>query len=166
MAYITDFKVLRPAFEYSQEHILRWVAKAHAISHGEEKGEFHDALLQKLLSIGTGEKKIEKRGTVVPDLAHEDFAAMEIYEVTPENKAGKDLKIRSALFEKNADDIVERFYNEVPLADHLVQVTCTGYVSPSAIQKIASKKKGSATVTHVFHMGCYASIPALSLIHI
>ena len=44
-------------------------------------------------------------------------------------------------------------------------MTCTGYVAPSPAQKIVSKRgQGEKTVvTHAYHMGCYASIPALRI---
>jgi predicted naringenin-chalcone synthase len=49
--------------------------------------------------------------------------------------------------------------------DDLVHVTCTGYVSPSGAQRVVSAKGwGDRTrVTHAYHMGCYAAIPALRI---
>lgn len=169
MAFLTGFSVIRPTFEYSQEQALHWIAKAHQVSQSfassEDQGpKFHAMLLQRLLKVGLGSKKIEKRGTVVPDYTHDNFNAMEIYEITSANRQGKDLKVRSAFFEKCADHVFEKFYANAPLADHLLQVTCTGYAYPSAAQKIASKKNAfNTTITNVFHMGCYAAIPAIRI---
>jgi predicted naringenin-chalcone synthase len=44
-------------------------------------------------------------------------------------------------------------------------VSCTGYVSPSGAQKIASIHNwgSQTTITHAYHMGCYASIPAIRI---
>jgi predicted naringenin-chalcone synthase len=47
----------------------------------------------------------------------------------------------------------------------LLHVSCTGYVSPSAIQRLIEQKgwNGRTQATHVYHMGCYASLPALRI---
>ncbi len=44
-------------------------------------------------------------------------------------------------------------------------MTCTGYVSPSGAQRIVAHRGFGkrSTVTHAYHMGCYASIPALRM---
>jgi predicted naringenin-chalcone synthase len=169
MPFLTQFHVIRPPFEYSQEDTMHWLARAHQLSDSfstseNNSEEFHGTLLRKFLSIGTGNKKIEKRGSVVPDLRIVNFDEMEIYAITSENKEGKGIKERSSFFEKCADEIVEQFYENTSLSDHLIQVTCTGYVSPSAAQKIVAKKGAlNTSVTHAYHMGCYASIPAVRI---
>jgi predicted naringenin-chalcone synthase len=47
----------------------------------------------------------------------------------------------------------------------LLHVTCTGYAAPSAAQKLVEKRSwnDNTRVTHVYHMGCYASLPALRI---
>jgi predicted naringenin-chalcone synthase len=47
----------------------------------------------------------------------------------------------------------------------LIHVTCTGYVAPSGAQRLVSRKGwGEHTgVTHAYHMGCYAALPAVRL---
>jgi predicted naringenin-chalcone synthase len=169
MLYLSHFSVIRPEHEYSQERALLWIAKAHTMSaHGdlaeENIDEFHEQLLRKLMVLGVGPNKIEKRGTMLADFTHENFPNMHIYRIDKDNQQGQDLKVRSDFFEKSADTLFDQFYENTPLADHLLQVTCTGYVFPSAAQKLVSRKQDYDTVvTNVFHMGCYASIPAIRI---
>ncbi len=49
--------------------------------------------------------------------------------------------------------------------DELIHVSCTGYVAPSAAQKLVAAKgwRGRTGVVHAYHMGCYASMPALRM---
>ncbi|NNN07180.1 MAG: naringenin-chalcone synthase, partial [Elusimicrobia bacterium] len=42
----------------------------------------------------------------------------------------------------------------------LVQVSCTGYASPHAVQRAAARRGWRPRVLHIGHMGCYASVPA------
>ena len=50
---------------------------------------------------------------------------------------------------------------------HLLHVTCTGYAAPSIAEQWVSKRAGefpsllTPIVQHIYHMGCYASVPAL-----
>ena len=169
MPYLSNFHVIRPAFEYAQADALEWIARAHQMSQAydtsDENNEiFYEKIARLLIKIGIGHKKIEKRSSAVPDYTHTDFNAMTIYAITLDKKEGHDLKTRSDFFEQSADNTFESFYDSSPLPDHLLQVTCTGYTYPSAAQKIVSLKKAfQTTITNVYHMGCYAAIPAIRL---
>jgi predicted naringenin-chalcone synthase len=50
---------------------------------------------------------------------------------------------------------------------HLLHVTCSGYAAPSIAQQWVSKRAEkmpsllTPIVQHIYHMGCYASVPAL-----
>jgi predicted naringenin-chalcone synthase len=64
------------------------------------------------------------------------------------------------------DDYFENAYSadDTPPGD-LIHVTCTGYVSPSGAQKLVARRGWGATtrVTHAYHMGCYAAVPAVRI---
>ncbi len=52
MPFLTDFRVLRPAYEQTQAAILAWIAKAHAKAAKEEvDSPFHEALKARLNKI-------------------------------------------------------------------------------------------------------------------
>ena len=74
---ISDFHVLRPAFELDQEDSLKWLAAIHA--EASKNPERYDAFLAVLRKIGLGEQKIQKRGVSINDCFHRDWNSMEIY---------------------------------------------------------------------------------------
>lgn len=73
---------------------------------------------------------------------------------------------KARFFNSRATRVAHQMYeSEVHAPDHLIHVTCTGYASPSAAQTLVSEKgwSGKTGVTHAYHMGCYASIPAVRI---
>ncbi len=160
---ISDFQVIRPDFELDQEDSVKWLAAIH--TEASKEPDRHDAFLAVLKKIGLGEQKIQKRGVSIQDCFHRDWNAMEIYHasIKPE---GAGFSKRSEVFDRVATDILTRLYPAgQPIPNHLVHVTCTGYVAPSPAQKLVSMREAghSTLITHAYHMGCYASIPALRI---
>jgi alkylresorcinol/alkylpyrone synthase len=89
----------------------------------------------------------------------------EIYQNIMDNHLGIDLNCRLAIYEKLVIDVMEHWYEKVSvLPDDIIHATCTGYLSPSPIQKLLSNKGWSdVTVTHSYQMGCYGAIPPLRM---
>ena len=67
------------------------------------------------------------------------------------------------------DRVFQEFYPDAKSQEEapseLIHVSCTGYRSPSGAQtRVAKLGWGDRTrVTHAYHMGCYAAVPALRL---
>jgi predicted naringenin-chalcone synthase len=171
---ITDFHIIRPSFELSQEETLAWIAKAHKKAEGKKQNKtnedpemqiFHEELKSRLYKLGIGKEKIQKRGLEFADFSHLDWEKMEIFSF--ENSLeGANFTKRSALFDTISTKKFEEFYPENAKApDHLIHVTCTGYVAPSGAQKIISKRDfgKKSIVTHAYHMGCYGAMPAIRM---
>lgn len=158
---IKDFKVVRPRFEKSQESILNWITAAH--SHKRE-ADFADELKQRLLRLGLGEDKIQTRGYYLEDCNHTNWDQMRIYDIESDPR-GSPLDDRMSAFNEAAFDMFERLYPEPsPLPPHLIHTTCTGYVAPSPAQQLTARRGASlTTVTHAYHMGCYAAIPSIRM---
>jgi predicted naringenin-chalcone synthase len=60
--------------------------------------------------------------------------------------------------------VVEQLFAGIGEApSDLLHVSCTGYLSPSPIQRLISPKRwhGCTEATQIYHMGCYAALPAL-----
>ena len=77
---------------------------------------------------------------------------------------GSGILERTQFFAQVARQRLETYYpDSTSRPDHLVHVSCTGYISPSAAQSLVNKRgwSGKTAVTHAYHMGCYASIPAI-----
>lgn len=160
---LTDFQLIRPQYETSQEETLDWLVAAH--SKAERNEEFGPSFREKLWHVGCKPDRIDKRGHVLADYLHRDWEKMTVYQLE-ESPSGRDLSTRTQVYEKEVDQIFERYYPEGAVApDDLIHVSCTGYVSPSGAQKIVSKRNWGekTTVTHAYHMGCYGSIPAIRI---
>lgn len=159
---ISDFQVIRPDFELDQEESIKWLAAIH--TEASKEPERHDDFLAVLKKIGLGEQKIQKRGVSIQDCFHRDWKAMEIYD-TSMKPEGVGFGRRSEVFDRICTEMLSRFYPTNSIPAHLIHVTCTGYVAPSPAQKLVSLRQAGAStmVTHAYHMGCYASIPALRI---
>jgi predicted naringenin-chalcone synthase len=77
-----------------------------------------------------------------------------------------DIHERTSFFSTRAQRVFNQFYStkENP-PDHIVHVTCTGYISPSAPQRLVDGNDWheKTKVTHAYHMGCYAALPAIRM---
>jgi predicted naringenin-chalcone synthase len=80
-----------------------------------------------------------------------------------ERAGGLDMASRQATF----DELVREkcnflFDSGERLEQDLIHVTCTGYLSPSPLQRFVAESDHAAQtrVLHAYHMGCYASLPA------
>lgn len=129
---LTRFVATRPRFETSQARSLEWLIEKHGVKYE-----------RAIRRVACGPDRIAKRG--------HSFALDETA-FDPRERYG---------------EIVDRCfadaYADEPVApDDLIHVTCTGYASPSGAQKVVAARGWSTTrVTHAYHMGCYAALPAL-----
>lgn len=165
-ACIGDFQHIRPTYEIEQHKALDWIAKAHALAEEKHAGvpfdAFYDTIKEKMGKIGLTQA-IATRGVHIPDLFEEHWDNMPIYPVTS-RPTGMGFKEKSAFFDAEVSKVMHAFYPpDVPLPPHLIHVTCTGYVAPSPAQKLVSERQTHAIVTHAYHMGCYASLPAIRM---
>ncbi len=163
---LTQFSHIRPRHEIDQEVILDWLAKIHARAAEKEEGidfaHTYKQISDKLSTLGVGKERIATRGAQISDLFQE---IGEIYPVGSHPK-GKGFAERSTFFDREVSAIMTQFYPEtVSLPPHLIHVTCTGYVAPSPAQKLVSLREmgKKTTVTHAYHMGCYAALPAIRM---
>ncbi len=107
---------------------------------------------------------IAKRSFFPSGLGSLDFSQSKLFK--PENNFSPSLKERSLFFQETVDKLFDDFFEKQEEAPgEIIHVTCTGYVSPSAGQKIIPKKNwcNKTGLTQIYHMGCYASIPALKI---
>jgi len=171
--FLTDFVSLRPKHETSQEKTLEWLVDAHCQSEHLKNPEvsenqrkvFRKELREKLFHVGCKPDKISKRGHSFDDFLHKDWSQMKIYRLE-ETSTGVMQTTRTAMYDQITSSILEKFYQDTKTPPHdLIHVSCTGYAAPSCAQRVVSKKGwGDQThITHAYHMGCYASIPAIRM---
>lgn len=169
---ITSFRLARPRFEASQDEFLAWLAEAHTRSAEAssrdgsfDRRAFRDRMRRLVRHVCCGSDRIASRGYSAPPDDRGEARDLRIDDMS-RSPAGPGTAERTDWFAQEVEAAFARLYAEetVPPAD-LVHVTCTGYVSPSGAQRLVAKRGwGTRTrVTHAYHMGCYASVPALRI---
>jgi len=169
---ISHFHIIRPKYESSQKQTLEWLAKAHVKAESvkrnnsidsEEMRLFAGDLRKRLNHVGCKPGMIDKRGHSISDFLHDRWHEMDLYNIE-DSPRGVDLGKRGAKHQSIVDEIIEQFYKDhSALPDYAVHVSCTGYASPSPLQKLVSGRKANTQLTHAYHMGCYASIPSMRI---
>jgi predicted naringenin-chalcone synthase len=157
MALLSDFRVILPRYRSSQEETIQWLISAHEVS---QSG------LAKIVSRYVCKPtRVAHRYHALEDFTHTRWSDMKIFDLT-KNASGSDMTQRMKFFAEVSNETFRRFYaEETTPPDEIIHVTCTGYVSPSAAQLLVSEKNWGETteVTHAYHMGCYAAIPAVKM---
>lgn len=126
-------------------------------------------LLEKLFArYAVKAAQISERHFDCNDVEISNYEKNEIFRIHEAQPGGVDIEARARFFEARADEVFAEFFDvekSQPRPDHLIHVTCTGYVSPSAAQKIVTHTNWnhSTAITHAYHMGCYAALPAIRL---
>jgi predicted naringenin-chalcone synthase len=144
--------------------LLDWLAQAHAHSANLKP----DRLRKLLERYGCGADKIARRGHELEDFLLSDWFRMNVFRLN-EDSCGAGILHRMHFYQQGALRAFSAWYPENkldhPVPDDLIHVSCTGYVSPSAAQVVMSARGQSfrTRVTHAYHMGCYAALPALRM---
>jgi predicted naringenin-chalcone synthase len=168
-AVIQDFHSIRPNYEMRQEEIFTWLIEAHVTSEMQKEissqkvEEFRESIRKDLYRVGCKPQIIKKRGFSLPDFMHQRWEEMTVYRLQ-DNPEGVNLRTRSKVYEEITDRYFDLFYpSQIEFPEDLLHVTCTGYISPSGAQKIVCLRNANerTRVTHMYHMGCYASLPAI-----
>lgn len=167
---LTRFSISRPTYEIPQAQSLAWLAAAHTeaeaarAGHGFDRRAFADKIARAIERCACPPSKIARRGHSVADIASTAaWADNAVYDL-PVHPHGSGSATRTRLYDEIVDAYFATAYDgERRAPDDLVHVTCTGYVSPSGGQKLVSARGWPTRVTHAYHMGCYAAVPAVRL---
>ena len=167
---LIDFRATRPRYEVTQSNSLLWLTAAHVQAEGarawltDEAREAFAARIASLLErCACGPDKISKRGASVADVENTSWDDHVLYDVR-EHPHGQGSLVRTRLYAEEVDAyFVNAYADDREGPDDLIHVTCTGYVSPSGAQKLVARRGWDTRVTHAYHMGCYASVPAVRI---
>jgi predicted naringenin-chalcone synthase len=167
---LKNFRVLLPAYHATQDWAFDWLAQAHAraeatLSNNEAAFDEWQPRMAKLVRrFGCSPAHIGARRSELEDFLHTEWPRMQVFNLH-ESADGQGLGLRNAFYADQADRAVEDFFAEeqVDAPSDLLHVSCTGYASPSPIQKLVDRKGWfeQTRTTQVYHMGCYAAVPAL-----
>jgi predicted naringenin-chalcone synthase len=150
-----SFASLKPRYRGEQADLIDWIIQKHAEVLKLENHPEQHRLPQILKRFGVSEKQIHQRFFEVD--------REEIYQVSKEQLSGTNIGERHRFYQLRAQEVLKDFYQTASTPGHLIHVTCTGYVSPSAPQVYFSSHKNQPEISHAYHMGCYAALPAVRL---
>lgn len=170
-------------------------AKSEAVMRGPgfDEGPFRRSMERHVARFGCGPEGLAARGHDLEDYTHQDWPRMRIFDLDKDPR-GAGMSARMEVFDEIADRALEGFYpapagaaaldpgsadsagfageepglqtlgGEAPPVE-LIHVSCTGYVAPSAAQKLVTRRgwQRQVGVMHAYHMGCYASMPAVRM---
>ena len=168
---LQGFAAELPPYHRPQEEGMDWLAAAHAraatTAEGREDAlpQWQQRMTRLVRRYSCPAPHIGRRRSEIGDFMHTDWPRMRIFNLH-ENPNGRGLDVRSQFYAESAARAVTALFSRdsEPPSD-LLHVSCTGYVSPSPIQRLIEMKKwnGRTTATQVYHMGCYAAVPALRI---
>ncbi len=172
-AVLSNFRVHLPAHRGAHADVVRWLAAAHArAEHTSHRSDptfdpaaFHRQMERHLRRFAPSPETVGYRYSDIDEFLDENFADKDLFPVDrlPE---GVSTAARMDAFAAMAERALRALYDagDTPPED-LVHVTCTGYAAPSAPQVLIEERGWQARtrVTHAYHMGCYAALPAVRI---
>ena len=166
---VRSFSAGLPPYCRPQHESFEWLAAAHARaaateSHREDTlANWQERMIRRVRHYSCSEEHIGWRRSEIKDYMHTDWPRMKIFNLH-ENPRGRGLNVRNVFYAEAASRAIESLFSvdSDPPSD-LLHVSCTGYVSPNAVQRLIERKRwnGRTQAIQVYHMGCYAALPAL-----
>jgi predicted naringenin-chalcone synthase len=171
--FLQDFRVHLPAFRGSHSDVVRWLAAAHARAEttlrarepGFDPAAFRRQMERHLRRFAPSPETVGFRYSDIAEFNDENFADKDLFPVDRAPQ-GAGTGARMDAFAVMAERALTALYaGEEEAPDEILHVTCTGYSAPSAAQKLAEDRgwQDRVRLTHVYHMGCYASLPAVRI---
>jgi predicted naringenin-chalcone synthase len=170
--YLSQFDVIKPKNCVDQAQLLNWLSDLH---QGAQAG--NSMSNQEKLSPSTIDNLVHRYGVKPSQISQRflesddrfnDQVCFDKVHSTAQDQPNQyaDIGQRTDFYGKRALEVMHSLYSEqTRKPDHLIHVTCTGYASPSAAQRIVALPswQGTTDITHAYHMGCYAAVPAIRM---
>ncbi len=169
--YLSQFNPYLPSRKYSQSHLIQWITQAHISGEKQIPDSQHQegnyTLIAKLFErYAVKDSQIQSRYLEISDADSMNLQESEIYKISPSHPRRIDIQEKTLFFSEKANQIFSQAYSQdISKPDHLIHVTCTGYISPSPAQRLVTQANWSkrTAITHAYHMGCYAALPAIRM---
>ena len=169
--YLFNFQPILPQYRMAQADIIDWLINIHQKSeslHATSTAMDNELMAKLFRRIGVKPEQIGSRYSESSDILNSSSELRQVYQIDEKAPSGVDIQQRALFFAEKAQEVFSKFYDltkQVQRPDHLIHVTCTGYVSPSAAQLVVADKMWGAetAISHAYHMGCYAALPAIRI---
>jgi predicted naringenin-chalcone synthase len=153
--YLSHFRNDLSTTPIPQAKAIEWLAAQHSI----RSGLTADKLVKMLERFGCSPEQIQQRRVWLPEFTA--FGIDHLFPVPPTQDQPQ-MAARMQTYTEQMTVAVNNLYEtETKEPSHLLHVTCTGYTSPSLAQNLVLHKNWQTVVQHIYHMGCYAAIPAV-----
>jgi predicted naringenin-chalcone synthase len=163
-AYRQDFRPLRVGAPLAQADLAEWLRRALSRTRGGRLDVQDRRALSLYGRLGRG-GAIAARVSAIADYSRRDPRRMTLFRAR--EKApwhSPTLQARMEVYEDAVLRLAGRAFPPGARApDYAVQVSCTGYASPHAIQRVVARRGWDSRVLHLGHMGCYAAVPAAAM---
>jgi len=169
-SYLSRFRTTPTAHRSTQKYGSEWMAAAHLESERrlgtktpEELERFSRWMEKAMARYGCSADRVSERGYELPDFSHQNWEEMRVFRLD-KNPAGLGAETRSHFYaERSLSALQKLFADDREAPADLLHVTCTGYVSPSAPQRLIAEKgwQNQTRLLQIYHHGCYASLPAV-----
>ena len=157
-------------YRVAQSEGVDWMKAALARAAETPGGPAPEAVdrAARLYSVVARQSAIAFRQTALRDYTHRDWGAMRVHAPSDGDTGAQPwhrapLDARTAVFAETALAAArEAFAADDAAPAALAQVSCTGYDSPTAVQRVLVEKgwaDAGTRVLHIGHMGCYAAVP-------
>jgi predicted naringenin-chalcone synthase len=154
MQYLVNFNVHMPDLYLKQEDTVKWLTKY-----------LPDEYSKYIQRFCVSEKSIESR-YLFSETGIGDFEDSNENMYSFKEDEQPNLSTRAIIAQTAVEKIFKDVYKDSQESpSHLIHVSCTHYQSPSGAQILVADKNwnNKTTVTHAYHMGCYASLPAIRI---
>jgi predicted naringenin-chalcone synthase len=155
--YLHSFRFADGGTIVPQQRTIEWLAAQYAT----HSGMTSESALKRISRFACASSRISQRRTFLPEWSHG---------TSPEALPDRNLEQRMSVYQDEMGNALQSVLSHETLTSSptfLLHVTCTGYAAPSIAQQWVSKRieefpsLPTPIVQHLYHMGCYASVPAL-----
>jgi predicted naringenin-chalcone synthase len=149
--YLSNFRAVSPGPTYLQKDLLEKLAELYRAQTLDKNSAAPDWLAL-FLRFGCKPETIRQRSAVIMNV------------LSLENALPR-LSDRQNIFQQVVTEFLPKVVEEGVATDEIYHVSCTGYLAPSVAQVLVSKNPAwrKSIPSHLYHMGCYAAIPAVRL---
>lgn len=164
VAYLHDFRPLPVGAPLPQADIAHWLKRGLSRTRA-GRLDVQDRRALSLYDRFARGGAVESRATTLSDFSRREWRAMKLFQGSADAEWHRPtMQARMAHYEKEVLRLAGRAF---PLGesapDYAVQVSCTGYASPHAVQRLVARRGWTSRVLHIGHMGCYAAVPAAAM---
>ena len=150
--YIANLSPVDAGPKYPQSELLQRLANTYARElQNKGRNESPEHWKNLLERFGCGPEAIGFRSGVELDILSAELC-------------NSDLSQKMKIYDEHCGRYLKSLFAKTEMKNQpedIIHVSCTGYIAPSPVQQALSRaEQFRSRVTHFYHMGCYAAMPA------